>query len=417
MIPTVRKTVAARFPELPGKRVLIAASGGADSTALALALQELGCDIVLAHVHHGIRGKSAAADARFVAALARKLGVPFVLGKFDVPAEARKTGESLEMAARRIRRGFLIAAAKRRKIRTIAVGHTADDQAETVLLRIARGTSITGLAGIPYSTQHGGAMFVRPLRDATRNQVVAFLKSRKQAWREDESNAAGFALRNRVRHEILPLLETRLNPAVRGALLRLADIAAAEDEVMSALARTAGRDAAAPLALRRRRRLAELRQAGVPPEKQVFHTVENPAAAGPHRGKIAPKFSILWKNGKNIFHAVEKSAAAPVLKIRKSRGFSRRPDEVCLSAAAVGGRDLTFRSWRAGDRMRPLGMGGSKKLSDIFTDLKVPRAERNAWIVIECGGQIAALAGWRVSRAFAVPSPRAAALRIVRVRH
>ena len=116
MIPTVRKTVAARFPELPGKRVLVAASGGADSTALALALKELGCELVLAHVHHGIRGKTADADARFVAALARKLGVPFVLGKFDVPAEARKTGESLEMAARRIRRGFLAAAAKRRTV-------------------------------------------------------------------------------------------------------------------------------------------------------------------------------------------------------------------------------------------------------------------------------------------------------------
>ena len=409
MLPAVQKTVATRFPQIRGKRVLVAASGGADSTALALVLRELGCRPVLAHVHHGIRGKTADADARFVAALARKLGVPFVLGKFDVPAEARKTGESLEMAARRIRRGFLAAAAKRRKIRFIAVGHTADDQAETVLLRIARGTSVTGLAGIPYATKHGGAVFVRPLRDVTRQQVVAFLKSRKQAWREDESNVADFALRNRVRHEILPLLEKRLNPAVRQALLRLADIAAAEDEVMAALAQKTGRGKTAPLALRRRRRLAELRAAGVPPEKQVFHAVEK---SFPHRGKIAPKFSILWKNGKNIFHTVEKSAAAPVLKIRKGRGFSRRADEVCLAAAAVGNQDLIFRSWRAGDRIQPLGLGGSKKLSDIFTDLKVPRAERNARIVVECGGEIAALAGWRVSRDFAVPGPRAASLRI-----
>ena len=109
---------------------------------------------------------------------------------------------------------------------------------------------------------------------------------------------------------------------------------------------------------------------------------------------------------------MEKSAAAPVLKIRKGRGFSRRADEVCLSAAAVGNQDLIFRSWRAGDRIQPLGLGGSKKLSDIFTDLKVPRAERNARIVVECGGEIAALAGWRVSRDFAVPGPRAASLRI-----
>ena len=85
---------------------------------------------------------------------------------------------------------------------------------------------------------------------------------------------------------------------------------------------------------------------------------------------------------------------------------------MCLSAAVVGGRDLVFRSWRAGDRMQPLGMTGSKKLSDIFTDLKVPREERNARVVVECGGEIAALAGWRVSRDFAVEGPKAPSLRI-----
>ena len=409
MIPTVQQTVAARFPQLRGKRVLVAASGGADSTALALALQDLGCEIALAHVHHGIRGKAADADARFVAALAKKLGAPFCLGKFDVPAEAKHRGESLEMAARRVRRDFLAATAKRLNIRFIATGHTADDQAETVLMRIARGTSITGLAGIPYVSRQGVAAFVRPLRDATRAQIVAFLKARKQPWREDRSNADDFALRNRVRHEILPLLEKRLNPAVRQALLRLADIAAAEDAVMSALAKKTKLGARTPLALRRRLALAELRAAGVPPEKRVFHSVEN---FFPPRGKNAESFSTRWKNAGKYFHCVEKSQAAPDLRVRTGRGFSRRSDEVCLSAAAVAGRDLVFRSWRAGDRMKPLGMAGSKKLSDVFTDLKVPRAERNARIVVECGGQVAALAGWRVSRDFAVAGPRAESIRI-----
>ena len=442
MIPTVQKTVATRFPQLRGKRVLVAASGGADSTALALALQDLGCGIALAHVHHGIRGKAADADARFVAALAKKLGAPFYLGKYDVPAAAKKTGESLEMAARRVRRDFLVATAKREKIRFIATGHTADDQAETVLLRIARGTSITGLAGIPYISKQDGATFVRPLRDATRMQIVAFLKARKQPWREDKTNATDFALRNRVRHEILPLLEKRLNPGVRQALLRLADIAAAEDEVMSALAKKTKPTAKTPLALRRRRALEGLRAAGVPPEKRVFHTVEN---FFPQRGKKAQSFYVLRKNPAKDPHglapwvnefafASRKSSktrsptpqggggprtptspqggGGPKLEIRKGVGFSRRADEVCLSAAAVAGRDLVFRSWRAGDRMKPLGMSGSKKLSDVFTDLKVPRAERNARVVVECGGEIVALAGWRVSRDFAVEGPRAPSIRI-----
>ncbi len=457
MISTVQQTVATRFPQLRGKRVLVAASGGADSTALALALRELGCEIALAHVHHGIRGKAADADARFVAALAEKLGAPFFLGKFAVPAEAKKTGESLEMAARRVRRDFLAATAARAKIRFIATGHTADDQAETVLLRIARGTSITGLAGIPYVSRQGGVAFVRPLRDATRAQIVAFLETRKQPWREDKSNSEDFALRNRVRHEILPLLEKRLNPGVRQALLRLADIAAAEDEVMAALAKKTKPTAKTPLALRRRRALAELRAAGVPPEKQGFRAVENPRKVFTFYVKPAESFYVLRKNPARDPHGLapwvnevafasrksgttrsptpqggggpsasnspqgfggpEKPPAARgggglEIEIRKGVGFSRRADEVCLSAAAVGDRDLVFRSWRAGDRMKPLGMSGSKKLSDIFTDLKVPRAERNSRIVVECGGEIAALAGWRVSRDFAVAGPRAPALRI-----
>ena len=391
---------------------MVAASGGADSTALALALKNLGCEIALAHVHHGLRGKAADADARFVAVLAEKIGAPFFLGRFDVRAEAKKTGESLEMAARRVRRDFLVATARREQIRFVATGHTADDQAETVLLRIARGTSVAGLAGIPYVSKQGGIAFVRPLRDATRAQVVAFLKSRKQRWREDASNAEDFALRNRVRHEILPLLEKRLNPGVRQALLRLADIAAAEDEVMAALAKNTKPTAKTPLALRRRRALAALRAAGVPPDKLDFHRVENPAIVFTFHVKPAESFYVLRKNPAKFLRSVEKIRDAISLDVRRGRGFSRRADEVCLSAAAVGDRDLIFRNWRAGDRMKPLGMGGSKKLSDIFTDLKVPRAERAKRIVVECGGQIAALAGWRVSRDFAVEGPRAASLRI-----
>jgi len=416
MMQTVQQTVATRFPRLRGKRVLVAASGGADSTALALALKEFGCRIALAHIHHGIRGKDATADARFVCALAKKLEVPFFLGKFNVPAEAKKSGDSLEMAARRIRRDFLRTTAKAGGFRLIATGHTADDQAETVLMRIVRGTSISGLAGIAYKSTRGGLSTIRPLRDVTRAQVLAYLKDRHQPWREDKSNAEDFAMRNRVRHEIIPLLETRLNPAVRSALLRLADIAAAEDEVMSQVAKNAKSSGKAPLAIRRRLALAQLRQKGTPQEDINFEAVEKSfhgvETILPTHGKIAKTFSILWKNCESPVFSVKIPHAAIKLQIRTGRGFSRKADEVCLSAAAVGGRDLVFRSWRAGDRMKPLGMTGSKKLSDIFTDLKVPHAERHARLVLECGGAVVALAGWRVSRDFAVEGPKASSIRI-----
>jgi len=416
VIQTVQQTVATRFPRLRGKRVLVAASGGADSTALALALKELGCNIALAHIHHGIRGKAATADARFVRALAKSLKVPFFFEKFNVPAEAKNSGDSLEMVARRVRRDFLRATARAEGFRLIATGHTADDQVETVLMRIVRGTSVSGLAGIAYSSKRGGLTTIRPLRDVTHDQVIAYLKQQKQAWREDASNADDFAMRNRVRHEILPLLEKRLNPSVRQALLRLADIAAAEDEVMAGLAKTTKNADKAPLAIRRRLALKKLQAAGTPPQdinfsavEKSFHGVETFL---PTHGKNAKIFSIVWKNGERPKAIVQIPEAATQLKIRKGRGFSHREDEVCLSVAAVAGRDLLFRSWRAGDRMKPLGMTGSKKLSDIFTDLKVPRAERKARIVVECGGEIAALAGWRVARSFAVQSPRAVSIRI-----
>ena len=434
MIPTVQKTIAARCPRMRGRRILVAVSGGADSVALAHVLHHLGYSLAFAHLNHGIRGRAADGDARFVANLAQKLGVPFYCAKEDVPAAAKASGESLEMAARRLRRQFLLNTARRHRFRYIAVGHNADDQAETVLMRIVRGTSVAGLAGIPYMVAQDGLFFVRPLRDCTRAQIVAYLKRNRQRWRLDATNADDFSQRNRVRNEILPLLEKRLNPAVRQALLRLADIAAAEDEVMSELARTTRPAARAPLAIRRRQAVAEMQRAGVAPGQQVFHSVEKffprcgkKGADFPRYGKVFPEFSTLWKNN---FHGVEKLSPAtgragggasavavaggagggPRVTVRRGRGFSRRADEVCLSAAAVGGRDLVFRSWRAGDRMRPMGMGGSKKLSDVFTDLKVPAAERNGWVVVECGGEIAALAGWRGARGFAVEGARAPSL-------
>ena len=432
MLAAVNRTIAARFPELETRPVLVAASGGADSTALALLLHERGHELTLAHVHHGIRGKTADGDARFTEKLAKQLGARFVLGRFDVPAEARAMGESLEMAARRVRRDFLVATARELGIGWIVVGHTADDQAETVLMRIIRGTSVAGLGGIPYVTEHGGVRFVRPLRELSRCDLLAWLRERGQTWREDESNVDDFALRNRVRNEILPLIESRLNPGARQALLRLGDIAAAENEVMEALARMwSGRDdvAEAPPAILRRLAHDALHRRGLPPGevtfaaieqfstlwKTIFHSVEKTEKKFPWRGKPArgtvPTWSIRKRPGRRG-HEVENSAAAPEVRVRRGRGFSRRATEVCLSAAAVGGQDLVFRSWRAGDRMEPLGMRGSKKLSDIFTDLKVPRAERGRWMVVECGGKIAALAGWRVAREFAVESATAPSWRI-----
>ncbi len=419
MLLTAYKTIDAHMPGLEGTPVLAAVSGGADSVALALMLHGLGANLSIAHVHHGIRSVDADADARFVRRLARRLDVPFHFGKFDVPADAQAAGESLEMAARRIRRDFLLETASRAGIPYVATGHTADDQAETILLRIIRGTSITGLAGIAYCAKYKGVHWIRPLRDVTRQQILGYLKEQHQAWCEDATNADDFAMRNRIRNEVLPLLETRLNPAVRQALIRLADIASAENEVMTHLAKITKESAHAPLAIQRRQALARLREDG---EKEDFHSVEKtfprhgkkstddePAAKPCAPWAVTVDFSGPWKKAVKKIHVPE---IDKTISISKAKGFRRNYRDVFIAYKQLKGRSIVLRSWRPGDRMKPMGMDGSRKLSDIFTDLKIQGEQRNRWMLVECDGKIAALIGWRVARDFAVPGPLATSVRI-----
>ncbi len=224
----------------PGQQILVGVSGGADSIALLALLRELApawkLRLTAAHLHHGIRGAEADRDARFVRAFARRLGVGFIAGRKDVPRLARQRGISLEMAGREARYAFFAEAARRRHCAVVATAHTADDQAETILMKLARGTGAQGLAGIPFVTRRGALNIVRPLRDIGRSAILHFLRQRRLAWREDATNADRAYLRNRVRHEIIPFLENKLNPRLRQALGRLADILEKENEWLDALA-------------------------------------------------------------------------------------------------------------------------------------------------------------------------------------
>lgn len=202
----------------PGDRVLAAVSGGADSVALLHLLADLrrvlAVDLAAGHVDHGLRA-TAAEDADFVGDLARSLGLPFLLRR--IRCEAR--GQSPEQAAREKRYEALHDMAREAGATRIATGHTATDQAETVILRLLRGSGPLGLAGILPATRQG---VVRPLLCATREEVRDFLRSRGLDWREDPSNSDRRFLRNRVRGEVLPLLRD-LNPRIDFALAALAE--------------------------------------------------------------------------------------------------------------------------------------------------------------------------------------------------
>ncbi|MGH9551236.1 MAG: tRNA lysidine(34) synthetase TilS, partial [Terriglobales bacterium] len=219
-----------------GDRLGVAVSGGADSVALLRIMlelrPELGIVLSVVHFNHQLRGDESDADEQFVAQLARRQNLELFAGTGDVAAHARSHHLSTEAAARQLRYQYFRRLFEEQKLNRIATGHTLDDQAETVLLRVVRGAGTRGLAGIYPQLQVQGSQFsvVRPLLQTRRRLLEAFLARIGQAWREDSSNRDLRHARNRVRHGIVPRLERTLNPSVRETLAETADIARSEEE-------------------------------------------------------------------------------------------------------------------------------------------------------------------------------------------
>ncbi len=460
MIKQIEQSIEENALILPGQHVLIGVSGGADSVALLLMLKELtpkiGFKLTAAHLHHGIRGKDADSDLEFVHKLTRKLKIPFVSGKTNVPALARRKGISLEMAAREARYTFFAKQAKKCGADLAVTAHNADDQAETILLKLCRGAGARGLAGISHETALNGLRITRPMLDVTRAEVIAFLKNRKQLWREDRSNKDLSFLRNRVRHEILPLLQKNLNPKLKSALTRTADVLQAEDEWLDHLTNDLvteceqpdglmlGMFLCYPKAARRRVLLQWLVANGVPSDSISFDTIEQiNALAAARRGTGTVTVSGAWVLNKEygLLHIRPSTSSSPVppfeqiiripgetimadIGLRvitsrapgiakgKPRGPATFPAQASLSTKALGRKQLLLRSWRPGDRIRPLGMKGSKKLQDIFVDAKLPCIQRACVPIFECKGEIVWLPGYRIARGWEVKDPGEVAIQI-----
>jgi tRNA(Ile)-lysidine synthase len=247
----------------PGERVGVAVSGGADSVALLRALAELapelGVVLLVLHLNHQLRGADSEADQDFVAALAAQLSLEAAIESCDVASLAALHGLSLEAAGRRARYQFFQRAAADHRLDCVATAHTRDDQAETVLLRLLRGSGTSGLAGIlrvcdlsalcggqasaSSDSSDGGPApaprLIRPLLATSRQQVEQYLLSLGQPFRHDASNLSPRFLRNRVRAELLPALERDYNPQLRQALCETAEVAAAENAFLEDLVTTA----------------------------------------------------------------------------------------------------------------------------------------------------------------------------------
>jgi len=221
--------------------VLVAVSGGADSVALLRAMRALKTGgegrLLAAHLNHGLRGPEADDDEAFVADLCAKLGVPCHTGRTDVEKLAAERGDGLEEAAREARYQFLTRTAAESGARYLVTAHTADDRAETILHRIVRGTGIAGLAGIARARfiPEAGLTLIRPLLGVRRAELLAYLDELGQPFRQDPSNRDPRFTRNRIRHELLPVLAQRFNPGVVDAVLRLGTLAGEAQRVVDHL--------------------------------------------------------------------------------------------------------------------------------------------------------------------------------------
>ena len=450
MQDAIRNTAADYGLFAPGQIAVVGVSGGPDSTALLHALaalrDTLGIELVTAHLNHGFRGAEADADADFVQSLSRSLDIACHVEKYDVPARQKRRHSSAQEAAREVRHAFLRRVAEQTGTAArIALGHTQDDRIETVLLNLLRGTGPEGLQGFPPVA----LPIVRPLYHVSRTAVEAYCAENQLAPRRDSSNAKPDYRRNRVRSELLPHLTAYYNEGIENALLRMstlisADNAFMESQAHNALARCVreqSRDAllldaaalnALPLALRRRavrQAIAQVRgtlhDIGFEPIEAAMRLLQDErdnSFSLPQRDAIAVQVSGSRHQLQIAVHAAPASAMAwqqrivvpgemPLLHaggtLRARIFASGHAAAVFLAAeheskarqdAFRTARLLCFpldtlvlplivRSWQAGDRMRPYGLNGTKKLQDIFTDAKIPAAQRTQWPVIQEAAQ------------------------------
>jgi tRNA(Ile)-lysidine synthase len=446
----VRASIAAQRL-LAGVRELWAGfSGGADSTALLLVLRQVAPELPLTavHFHHGLRGAAADADAAWCAGFCRRYDIPFRLEYLAVP-DHRRPGESLEMAARRRRLDYW--AAQLPAGAAVALGHHADDALEELLLRLGRGANSNGLCGLRARRRLGRVLLVRPLLDLRRTELEAWLRRQGIGeWCTDRTNTDLKMRRNAVRHQLLPLWR-ELFGGDGGLALSLAALRA-DTAVLDAAAarrrpRTRAAWAALPPALTARvfRRWLEARTGGcLPPSAPVLHRLRRALAATDARPRRVPLGGgaevEVTPAGLSFIPGQPgvKRLSVPGLKLRRwrwrehavlelpeaglvlrARLMQRSATRVAAAVAAGDGEwfapaalpeVLTVRGWRPGDRLRPFGGSGSRKLQDLFQDAGVPQPRRGLTPVVLAGRTIVWVPGVRRAEHGRLPSAARAAV-------
>lgn len=420
----------------PTDRVLLAVSGGLDSVVMAALFHRTGLRFAIAHVNFGLRDDESDGDALFVQNIADHYGVPFHLTRFDTTAFAAGRGISIQMAARELRYNWFDQLIREHGYAGVATAHHQNDVLETMLLNLTRGTGLAGFHGI---AARQGAV-IRPLLFATRAQLAHYAETTGLVYREDRSNADDKYARNRIRHQVVPVL-TDLNPGLWQTLPRTIDrLRAAETIVRAELDR-------------RWQQLAEPTDTGVflpvdvlraTPEL-AFSLAEWIKPFGFSDGQVSQILKVLNRQTGQVFQSathrivhdrlstgrtgllLDPLSAGPsppeiVLKawpskpiqltgrhvltvgfINELTGFKAPADPAiaCLDADKLD-FPLTLRPWTLGDRFRPIGLNGHKLISDFLTDLKVPRPERERVTVLVSGTAIVWVIGYRIAHGYRV---------------
>jgi tRNA(Ile)-lysidine synthase len=423
----------------PGTRVAVGLSGGADSVALLRALQarsrELGLVLHAAHLHHGLRGEEADGDLEFCRDLAHRLDIPFHQARVDTAAEARsdpatgKESETLEEAARRLRYSWFRRLLSEGPLQAVATAHTLDDQAETVLAKFLRGAWTEGLAGIAPVVAFPEGRILRPLLAVSRSEIEAYLHALGQPWREDSSNRHLSFTRNRIRHQLLPLLE-QWNPRLRQHLAQMSVLARDEEAWWQAeLARVApqlllpgkpvrggGRAASAGLAieiarfaslapaLQRRLLRHAAAQLGAAPDFAATESLRALALTG-RAGQKCQIQGLQAERTPRELRLEPGMAAAPDQPPRYTvpiPGEVQAPAfalHLRIEAAALPGapqpspRSATLRVWSPGDRVRLRHSAAPRKVKEILERLHVTGSARALWPVLELEGRIVWIKG------------------------
>ncbi len=459
LLNTVRAAIMRDALLEPKQRVIAAVSGGADSTALLHVLLDLDYAVEAAHFDHHTRRGESARDAGFVRDMAAGLGIPFHAGGADVAAEARSVGCSFEDHARRMRYAFLCRVAEKTGCGTVALGHHSDDQAETVLMRVLRGTAGRGLAGMLPARMEGVVRIIRPLLECHHRDLCHWLEKRGGAWREDATNAdPEHARRNRIRHELIPQLARDYNPGIGDTLAGIAraqrlDNALLEDLLDRECARLGlGPETPEQIpvealgklhpALRRRWWVRQFERIGSAVSWAHIDSAEFgffwKAKVGDYwdigggnllyrgRGTISftlsrpetpPEEQALAVPGETaalgcIFRVTLQPAAALPPGGAKA---CCNPSRQVFDASRISG-PLHVRTRRPGDRFRPLGLNGTKKLQDYFVDRGVPGPSRDRVPLLTAGDAILWVVGHVPSAAAAV-TEKTSDLVQVEVRH